>query len=161
MRSSWAQIVAGVLTSAVVAGLLLLPGHLLGPEQPVGVAVPLAQKALSVQAAPPLAVRHRRPQRAGSVPAAAKPVLYAHTAAPAVVRAAVTIRPRTVVRTSPARRMLATHRTAVVTRLAPRAPLVPARRLAAVLAARPVATTQAPTATAKTIAALGAGLRKK
>lgn len=160
MRFSWAQIVAGVLTSAVVAGLLLLPGHLLGPEQPVGVAVPLPQKALSVQAAPPLAVRHRRPQRAGSEHAAAKPALYARQAAPAVVRAAVT-QPRTVVRTSPARRMLATHRTAVVTRLAPRAPLVPARRLAAVLAARPVATTRAPTATAKTIAALGAGLRKK
>lgn len=149
MRLSWAQAVAGGLTFAVVAGLLLLPSRLLGPDQPVRVAVPLAEKAQSVQAVPPRVIRHiKRAKAKVQAPQAVAPRRYSYVA-----------RPRTVVQVSPARKLLKAHRSAVISRLAPTAPLVQARVLTAALvprtAAKPVSST------AKTIAALGASLRKK
>jgi hypothetical protein len=152
MRISWAQAVAGGITLAVVAGLMLLPGRLLGPEQPVQVAVPAAQEALpSVQAAPPLAIRHLHLRRArAKTPSVTRQ-------AP---RATYVTRPRTVVvRVSPAGKLLKAHRSAVISKLAPTAPLVRARVLAAVHVRR-----QSPkpaSSTAKTIAALAASLSKK
>jgi hypothetical protein len=155
MRLSWGQTIAGGLTLAVVAGLLLLPSRLLGPDRPVALAIPAAQEAVSsVQAAPPLAIPHLRPERrktsAVSTTQAAPPLTYV-------------ARPRTVVRVSPARKMLKTHRTAVISKLAPTAPLVRARVLAAVSVRRPAVkpTSKPVTSTAKTIAALAASLSKK
>lgn len=149
MRLSWAQGVAGVLTCAVVAGLLLLPGRLLGPDQPIRVAVPLPQTARSVQAAPPLAVRHpHRPTQKKS-PVQSTPRRFTYVAA----------QPRTVVHVSPARKLLKAHRSAVIQKLAPTAPLVRARVLAAISAPRHVA--KPASSTAKTIAALAASLSKK
>jgi hypothetical protein len=149
MRLSWGQTVAGGLTLAVVAGLLLLPGRLLGPDRPIDLAVPAAQGALSsVQAAPPLAIRHLRPDRpeASVAPSQAPRLTYV-------------ARPHTVARISPARKMLKTHRSAVISKLAPTAPLVQARVLAAVAVQRHVV--KPPSSTAKTIAALAASLSKK
>jgi hypothetical protein len=154
MRLSWGQTVAGGLTLAVVAGLLLLPRHLLGPDRPVHLAVPAAQSAVSsVQAAPPLAVPHLRPSRpktsAVSRPASTQPRRLTYVA-----------RPRTaVVRTTPARKMLQAHRSAVISKLAPAAPLVQARVLAAISVQRH--TVKPASSTAKTIAALAASLGKK
>lgn len=149
MRLSWAQAVAGGLTFAVVAGLLLLPGRLLGPDQPVHVAVPLAEKAQSVQAVAPRVIRHiERTKAKVQAPLAIAPRRYSYVA-----------RPRTVVQVSPARKLLKTHRSAVISRLAPTAPLVRARVLTAVSVPRPAA--RPVSSTAKTIAALGASLRKK
>jgi hypothetical protein len=142
-----------VITCAVVAGLLLLPGRLLGPDQPVHVAVPLPQAAVSVQAAPPLLVV-RKKQR----PAPRKPTALLARAATRVSPQAA--QPRVVAKVSKARRMLKAHRSAVISRLAPTAPLVRARQLAAVPLPRHAATKPA-TSTARTIAALGASLRKK
>jgi hypothetical protein len=138
MRLSWAQGVAGVLTCAVVAGLLLLPGRLLGPDQPVHVAVPRPQAAVSVQAPSSVATQAPRPTFVARPQAA-------------------------VVHVSPARRMLKAHRTAVIRKLAPTAPLVRARVLAAIAVKRPPVTPKKKpvSSTAKTIAALGASLRKK
>src|SRR5437899_1659393 len=148
MRLSWGQTVAGGLTLAVVAGLMLLPGRLLGPDRPVSVAVPKAQNVLpAVQAAPPLVIPRLRPPRA-KAPALGAPQRLTYVA-----------RPRTVAHVSPARKLLATHRSAVISRLAPTAPLVKAHVLAAITPPRHLA--QAKTSTAKTIAALAAGLSKK
>jgi hypothetical protein len=155
MRLSWAQGVAGVLTCAVVAGLFLLPGRLLGPDQPVGVAVPEPQEARSVQAAPPLKIHHLRLNRAKrTVPTSVA------TQAP---RSTFVARSQAVVHVSPARRMLKAHRTAVIRKLAPTAPLVRSRVLAAIAVKRPPVTPKKKpvSSTAKTIAALGASLRKK
>lgn len=149
MRLSWAQAVAGGLTFAVVAGLLLLPSRLLGPDQPVRMAVPPAGKAQSVQAVPPRVIRHvRRAKVKAQAPLAIAPRRYSYAA-----------RPRTVVRVSPARKLLKTHRSAVIRRLAPSAPLVRARVLTAASVPRPAA--RPVTSTAKTIEALTASLRKK
>jgi hypothetical protein len=153
MRLSWGQTVAGGLTLAVVAGLLLLPGRLLGPDRPIDLAVPAAQGAVSsVQAAPPLAIPHLRPAR----PKTSAAPTSVSTQAPRLTYVA---RPRTVVRTSPARRMLQVHRSAVISKLAPTAPLVRARVLAAVSVQRH--TVKPASSTAKTIAALAASLSKK
>jgi hypothetical protein len=146
MRFSWAQAVAGGLTLAVVAGLLLLPSRLLGPDRPVDVAVPQAEATRSVQAVPPLVIRHLR--RPAATPHAVTPRPYTYVA-----------RPRTVAQTTPARKMLKAHRSAVISKLAPTAPLVRARVLANVAAPRPHA--KPVTSTAKTIAALAASLSKK
>jgi hypothetical protein len=157
MRLSWAQVVAGFLTCAVVAGLLLLPGRILRADQPVSVAVPPAQVAHSVEAAPPLAIRHLHPARPKAQ--AAAPVSFAAPLRPTFVP-----RPHTVVRVSPARKLLATHRAAVISKLAPTAPLVRARVLAAATPVRHLAqpkTSPVKTSSAKTIAALAAGLSKK
>jgi hypothetical protein len=152
MRLSWAQCLAGVLTCAVVAGLLVLPSRLLGPDRPVHVAVPLPEAARSVQAAPPLVIRHlHRPAkpkakakaRVGSAP---PPLTYASA------------EPRPVVHVSPGRKLLEEHRSAVIQQLAPTAPLVRARVLTAVSVA-PHLAKKAPS-TAKTIAALAASLSK-
>jgi hypothetical protein len=151
MRLSWAQGMAGVLTCAVVAGLLLLPGRLLGPDQPVHVAVPVAQAAHSVQAVPPLAIPHlRRPAQSKAPALVTAPRRFTYVAA----------QPRTVVRVSPARKMLKAHRSAVISKLAPTAPLVRARVLAAA-AAVPLHAAKPASSTAKTIAALAASLSKK
>jgi hypothetical protein len=117
--------------------------------------VPPAPPAKSVQAVPPRAIAHRPVQRAETkpkvattpAPSAARPLTYA-------------AEPRTVVRTSPEKRLLKAHRTAVIRRLAPTAPLVRARVLAAVTPPRPLAT-PARASTAKTIAALAAGLNRE
>jgi len=149
MRLSWAQTVAGGLTGAVVAGLLLLPGRLLGPDQPVRVAAPSAPAARSIQAAPPLAIRHRR---RAQKPA---PVL------PAPARYTYVARPRTVAHVSPAHQLLKAHRSAVIRKLAPTAPLVRARMLAAVTPPRHLVSRTPASSTAETIATLAASLRKK
>jgi hypothetical protein len=61
MRLSWGQTVAGGLPFPVAAGLLLLPGHLLGPDRVGELAVPATQGTVrSVQAAPPLRIHHAR-----------------------------------------------------------------------------------------------------
>jgi hypothetical protein len=149
MRLSWGQTVAGGLTLAVVAGLLLLPGQLMGPDRPVQLAIPAAQTALPpVQAAPPLVIHHLQLNRAKSSAAT--------TQAP---RATYVAPVRTVARVSPARRLLQTHRSAVISKLAPTAPLVKARVLAAVSVQRHTVKPASPTA--KTIAALAASLSKK
>jgi hypothetical protein len=149
MRLSWGQTIAGGLTLAVVAGLLLLPSRLLGSDRPVDLAVPAAQGAISsVQAVPPLAIRHLRPDRPTTSPASVRAARLTYVA-----------RPRTVAPVSPARRLLKSHRSAVISKLAPTAPLVRARVLAAVSpqhhAVKPA------TSTAKTIAALAASLSTK
>src|SRR3954453_3615224 len=57
MRLSWGQTIAGGLTLAVVAGLVLLPSRLLRADRPVGLAIPAVQGIVSsVQAAPPRAI---------------------------------------------------------------------------------------------------------
>jgi hypothetical protein len=109
----------------------------------------------SVQAVPPLALHHFRPTR----PKASKAATV--STQPAAPRLTYVARPRTVVRVSPARTMLKTHRSAVISKLAPTAPLVRARVLAAVSVRRPVAKPKPASSTAKTIAALAASLSKK
>ena len=153
MRLSWGQTVAGGLTLAVVAGLLLLPGQLLGPDRPVRLAIPAAQGGLpSVQAAPPLAIRRLQ---------LFQPKAPTVTVARQAQRVAYVPQPRTVVRVSPARQLLKAHRSAVIRKLAPTAPLVRARVLAAV-SVQPRAVKAKPAlSTAKTIAALAASLGKK
>ncbi len=136
MRLSWGQTVAGGLTLAVVAGLLLLPGRLLRSDP-------------SVQAAPPLVIHHLQPDRPKSSAVAIQ-------AASRVTHVAPT---RTVAHVIPARRLLQTHRSAVISKLAPTAPLVKARVLAAVAMQRHTVKPASPTA--KTIAALAASLSKK
>jgi hypothetical protein len=143
---------------AVMAGLLLLPGHLLGPDRAVELSVPAAHGAVSsVQAVPPLAIHRLRPHR----PKASKAAKVSTEAAPRLTYVA---RPRAVVRVSPARTMLKTHRSAVISKLAPTAPLVRARLLAAVSvprqSAKPKPKPKPVTSTAKTIAALAASLSK-
>jgi hypothetical protein len=153
MRLSWGQTVAGGLTLAVVAGLLLLPSHLLGPDRTVNLAVPAAQSAVSsVQAAPPLAIPHLRPPRS-------KTSAVSSSVSTQSPRLTYVARPRTVVRTTPARKMLKAHRSAVISQLAPTAPLVRARVLAAISVQRH--TVKPASSTAKTIAALAASLGKK
>jgi hypothetical protein len=63
------------------------------------------------------------------------------------------------VQVTPARKLLQSHRSAVIQQLAPTAPLVRARVLAAVTVPRHVATPAA--STARTIAGLAASLSKK
>jgi hypothetical protein len=150
MRLSWAQGVAGVLTCAVVAGLFLLPGRLLGPDQSARVAVPLAQAPRSVQAAPPLAIHHLR---------LARPTTHVVSTATPARRSTYVPPARTVVRVSPERKLLKAHRSAVISKLAPTAPLVQARVLAAVAVKRHAL--KPASSTAKTIAALTASLRTK
>jgi hypothetical protein len=102
---------------------------------------------VSVQAVPPLVIRHlQRPKAKAAV--ATTPRRYTYVA-----------RPRPAVHVSPARKMLKAHRSAVIRQLAPTAPLVRARALAAVSAPR--AASKPATSTAKTIAALAASLGKK
>jgi hypothetical protein len=149
MRLSWGQTVAGGLTLAVVAGLLLLPSHLLGPDRPVDLAVPAAQSAVSsVQAAPPLAIPHLRTPRSKTSAVLTPPSRLTYVA-----------RSRVVVHTTRARKMLQAHRSAVISKLAPTAPLVQARVLAAISVQRHTA--KPVSSTAKTIAALAASLGKK
>lgn len=162
MRLSWGQTVAGGLTLAVVAGLLLLPGRLLGPDRAVELSVPAAHLPLSsVQAVPPLRTHHLRLGR----PKASKVSKVSRVSTQASPRLTYVARPRTVVRVSPERKLLKTHRSAVISKLAPTAPLVRARVLAAVSVRRPTAKPKPKpkpvTSTAKTIAALAASLGKK
>jgi hypothetical protein len=155
MRLSWGQAVAGGLTLAVVAGLLLLPSRLLGPDRPVQLAIPAAQGALpSVQAVPPLAIRRLQ---------LARPKAAATSVTPQAPRPTYVPQPRTAVRVrvSPARRLLKAHRSAVISKLAPTAPLVRARLLAAVSVQPPAVKSKPASSTAKTIAALAASLSKK
>ena len=111
-----------------------------------------------MEAVPPLPVRHHR-----QAPAAQ--VLLSRSAASASALVTSVTQRRAAVHVSPGRRLLNAHRTAVIQHLAPRAPLVRSRRLAATLAAAPsvkaIAARRAPSATERTIAALGASLRKK
>ncbi len=151
MRLSWAQIGAGALALVVVAGLLLLPGRLLGPDRPAHVGVPLPQTALrSVEAVPPVRVVKRHQA------AAQKPALVTGATTRVTTPA---VPARTTTRISPARKLVQSQRSAVIRRLAPRAPLVGGRQIASVPSpshtVRPAASS-----TAKTIAALAAGLHK-
>jgi hypothetical protein len=123
---------------------------LLGPDRPIHVAVPRPQADRSVQAAPPLVIRHlHHPAKQAKSPVRSTPrrLTYVRT------------QPRTVVHVSPARKLLKAHRSAVIQKLAPTAPLVRARLLAAITVPRHVATPVS--STAKTIAALAASLSKK
>jgi hypothetical protein len=119
---------------------------LLGPDRPVSVAVPQAQAARSVQAAPPLAIRHLKRPKATTPATGSRSYSYAAG-------------PRTVVQASPAKKLLKAHRSAVIRRLAPTAPLVRARVLTAVAVPRPHA--KPVSSSAKTIATLAASLGKK
>jgi hypothetical protein len=64
MRLSWAQAAAGALTTVVAAGLLMLPGRILGPDQGAGPALRLPGIAAvpTVHAAAEQPV-HRAPRR--------------------------------------------------------------------------------------------------
>jgi hypothetical protein len=124
---------------------------LLAPDRAVQLALPPAQATRSVQAAPPLKIRHLHRARAKAPSAAVTP-------APRLTYVA---RPRTVVRSSAARTVLKVHRSAVISKLAPTAPLVRARVLAASAVVRPPHAATRASSTAKTIAALTASLRKK
>jgi hypothetical protein len=119
----------------------------MGPDRPVSVAVPQRQAAVSVQAAPPLVIRHLQKPKATTALAAA-PRSYSYVA-----------RPRTVVQASAGKKLLKAHRSAVIRKLAPTAPLVRARVLSAVAVPRPHA--KPVSSTAKTIATLAASLSKK
>jgi hypothetical protein len=133
-----------------VGGLLLLPGRLLGPDRPIHLAVPLPQAARSVQAAPPLVFRHlHHPTKQAKSPVRSTPRRFTY----------VRTQPRTVVHVTPARKLLQSHRSAVIQKLAPTAPLVRARVLAAITVRRQIATPAS--STAKTIAALAASLSRK
>jgi hypothetical protein len=120
----------------------------MGPDRPISVAVPQRQAAVSVQAAPPLVIRHlQRPKAKTPVVAASRSYSYV-------------ARPRsTVVQASAGKKLLKAHRSAVIRKLAPTAPLVRARVLAAVAVPRPHAKPVRPTA--KTMATLAASLSKK
>src|SRR5947209_20088464 len=92
MSLSWTQAATGALTAAVVAGLLVMPARLLGPDSRERAAIPdpVATMPAPVVAAPVVAVAteparttKRRPPGAAPVVAAAAPA-----PAPAVVRAA-------------------------------------------------------------------------
>jgi hypothetical protein len=164
MRLSWGQTIAGGLTLAVVAGLLLLPNRLLRADQPVGLAIAAPQGIVSsVQAAPPRAIPrpHAPRPRIPAVSPAPRQAAYvprAPAARPAVVPAVAVGR---VTATQPlmTRPLVKPHRSAVISKLVPTAPLVRARVLAAV-SVRPASLDTA-SSTAKTIAALAASLRKK
>ena len=160
MRLSWAQAVAGGLTLAVVAGLLLLPGRLLGPDRPIELAIPAPLgTAWSVEAAPPRAVPRPHAARP-KIPAISTTAVFT-TARQTYVLRAPAARPdaRTVRTANTARPRVQPHRSAVISKLVPTAPLVRARLLAAVSAQRSSLDTAA--STAKTIAALAASLRTK
>jgi hypothetical protein len=124
---------------------------LLAPDQAVRLTLPPAQASQSVQAAPPLKIRRLHRSRAKTPTAAVTP-------APRLTYVA---RPRTVVRSSPARTLLKSHRSAVISKLAPTAPLVRARVLAATAVVTPYRAATRASSTAKTIAGLTASLRKK
>jgi hypothetical protein len=152
MSLSWGQAIAGGLAMTVVAGLLLLPGRLLGPDRPIELAIPPSQgTAWSVQAVPPRAIPR---------PHAARPKLPAVSTAPrqTYVRQATQPDVRTVGRVT-SRPRAQPHRSAVISKLAPTAPLVRARLLAAASGQRPAL--ESASLTAKTIAELAASLRTK
>ena len=153
MSLSWGQAIAGGLALTVVAGLLGLPGRLLGPDRPIELAIPPSQgTAWSVQAAPPRAI---------PPPHAARPKLPAVAPTPHQTYASRAARSdvRTVGHVSTSRPRVEPHRSAVIKKLAPSAPLVRARLLAAASAQRP--TLESASLTAKTIAELAASLRTK
>jgi hypothetical protein len=160
MRLSWGQTVAGGLSVAVVAGLLLLPSRLLGPDQRIELAIQAPQgTAWSVEAAPPRAIPHPHAARP-KIPAASVTALSTRSRQ-TYVRRDPAARPdvRTVRLVGTARPRVQPHRSAVISKLVPTAPLVRARVLAAASAQRPAVDTAA--STARTIAALAASLRKK
>jgi hypothetical protein len=160
MSLSWGQTVAGGLSVAVVAGLLLLPSRLLGPDRPIELAIPTPLgTAWSVEAAPPRAIPHPHAARP-KIPTASATAVSTRTRQTYIPRAKAA-RPdvRTVRSVSTARHRVQPHRSAVISKLVPTAPLVRARLLAAVSAQRSSPDTAA--STAKTIAALAASLRKK
>jgi hypothetical protein len=153
MSLSWGQAIAGGLALTVVAGLLLLPGRLLGPDRPIELAIPPSQgTAWSVQAAPPRAIPR---------PHAARPKLPAVSTVPRQTYVRQATRPdvRTVGRARAASPRVPPHRSAVISKLAPTAPLVRARLLAAASGQRPAL--ESASLTAKTIAELAASLRTK
>jgi hypothetical protein len=153
MSLSWGQAVAGGLALTVVAGLLLLPSHLLGSDRPIELAIPPSQgTAWSVQAAPPRAIPRPHPARL-KLPAVST------TPRRTYVSRAVRSDVRTVGRVSTSHPRVEPHRSAVIKKLAPTAPLVQARLLAAASGQRPAAETAS--LTAKTIAELAASLRTK
>jgi hypothetical protein len=153
MSLTWGQAVAGGLALTVAAGLLMLPSHLLGSDRPIELAIPSSQgTAWSVQAAPPRAIPR---------PHAARPKLPAVSTTPRQTYAPQTARPDSssvrLARTP--RPRVQPHRSAVISKLAPTAPLVRARLLAAASGQRPALETAS--LTAKTIAELAASLRTK
>jgi len=153
MSLSWGQAIAGGLALTAVVGLLLLPGRLLGTDRPIELAIPPSQgTAWSVQAAPPRAIPR---------PHAARPKLPAVSAPPRQTYVPRSARSdvRTVGRANASRAQVEPHRSAVIKRLVPTAPLVRARLLAAASGQRPAL--ESASLTAKTISELAASLRTK
>ena len=154
MSLSWGQAIAGGLALTVVAGLLLLPGRLLGPDRPIQLAIPPSQGTRVVS---PGCAAACDPAPARGAPEASRRLRGATS----------DVRPRNppgsdvrtvATRQRPARRVQP-HRSAVISKLAPTAPLVKARLLAAASGQRPAL--ESASLTAKTIAALAASLRTK
>jgi hypothetical protein len=160
MSLTWGHTIAGGLTLAVVAGLLLLPSRLLGADRPIELAIPAPQgSAWSVQAAPPRAIPRPHAARP-KIPAASMTAVSTTPRQVTYVQPAPSARPvATVGHAGTARPRVQPHRSAVISKLVPTAPLVRARVLAAASDQRPSLETAA--STAKTIAALAASLRKK
>ena len=155
MSLTWGQAIAGGLALTVVAGLLLLPSHLLGSDRPIELAIPPSQgTAWSVQAAPPRAVPHPHAARP-KIPAFSTPPRHTYVPQAQAARSEV----RTVGGVSTSHPRVEPHRSAVISKLAPTAPLVRARLLAAASGQRPSVETAS--LTAKTIAALADSLRTK
>src|SRR4051812_10793821 len=117
MRLSWAQAAAGALFVAVLGGMALLPGRLLGPEHRVHVEAALPQHAApaEVEAAPPLIPR-RHPTRPAAVAAVAHVARVATTPRRAPARAP---------RVAAVRPVLVVQHPAVIARVAPQAPKAP------------------------------------
>src|SRR5512140_3940455 len=113
MSLTWGQAIAGGLALTVVAGLLLLPGRLLGPDRPIELAIPPSKgTAWSVQAAPPRALPR---------PHAARPKLPSVSTMPRQTYASRAARSdaRTVGRVTTSRPRVEPHRSAVINKLAP------------------------------------------
>src|SRR4051812_16016815 len=119
MRSSWTQAAAGALFVAVLGGMALLPGRLLGPDHrvPVIAALPQRLAASEVEAAPPLVPQRSPLRRARVAPVPHVVRVAAPTPAPAPAPAPRVRAPRPV---------LAVQHPAAIARVAPQAPNTPA-----------------------------------
>jgi hypothetical protein len=115
MRFSWAHATTGALLAAVLTGMLILPGHLLGPDRRPEVSLGPAGRfgGTSLEALPPVVAAADSPSRAARrAPTASRAAVgSAHL----VGRIAPSVRLR-----APARPSI--DRRAVIARIAPQAP---------------------------------------
>ena len=119
MRFSWAQTAAGALFVAVLGGMFVLPGRLLGPDHtmPTAVGLPQTVGRTEVQAVTPRpVVHHAPPRRSTPTPTAALVVARPVYHAPVVVKPRV--QPRRV------NVPVVQHR-AVIAHVEPKAPALP------------------------------------